>query len=152
VFELAVRRGWVTANPCKLVDAPEVEPSHEIRFLSQAELETLLAHGIPDDELGVLERPLYLMAAMTGLRQGELLGLRWLDLDAEARKVRVRRAWVRGEFKSPKSRRGSAGPARSALPIGRRSWRLQVLWGRAVAGANPVSPTQTSCSSFGPCE
>jgi integrase len=49
------------------------------------------------------------MAAMTGLRQGELLALRWLDLDADARKVRVRQAWVRGEFKAPKSRRGSRG-------------------------------------------
>jgi hypothetical protein len=46
---------------------------------------------------------------MTGLRQGELLGLRWIDLDMRALKVRVRQAYVRGEFKPPKSRRGTRG-------------------------------------------
>jgi integrase len=69
----------------------------------------VLEHGVPDDALGQLERPLYLMAAMTGLRQGELLALRWLDLDGPAHKVRVRQAYVRGEFKAPKSRRGTRG-------------------------------------------
>jgi integrase len=43
---------------------------------------------------------------MTGLRQGELLGLRWRDVDWLAGKLRVRRAYVRGEFGSTKSRRG----------------------------------------------
>jgi hypothetical protein len=46
---------------------------------------------------------------MTGLRQGELLGLRWIDLDMRAFKVRVRQAYVRGEFTTPKSRRGTRG-------------------------------------------
>jgi integrase len=109
IFDLAVRRGWTTANPCKLVDAPEVQASADIRFLTQRELSAVLEDGIPTDDLGVLEQPLYLMAAMAGLRQGELLGLRWGDLDPSARKVRVRQAWVRGEFKTPKSRRGSRG-------------------------------------------
>jgi integrase len=109
VFDLAVRRGWVAANPCKAVEPPAVQPSTDVRFLVQAELLAVLEGGIPEDAMAVVERPLYLMAAMTGLRQGELLGLRWRDLDSSAQKVRVRQAWVRGEFKSPKSRRGSRG-------------------------------------------
>jgi integrase len=109
VFELAVKRSWLAANPCKLVDPPEVHPSTDIRFLTQRELIAVIERGIPADEWGRIERPLYLMAAMSGLRQGELLALRWMDLDPSARKVRVRRAWVRGEFKAPKSRRGSRG-------------------------------------------
>jgi integrase len=64
-----------------------------------ADSEYLLRDGIPDDDWGLLERPLYLMAAMTGLRQGELLGLRWRDIDWLACKVRVRQSYVRGEFK-----------------------------------------------------
>ena len=43
---------------------------------------------------------------MTGLRQGELIALRWEDVDWEAGRVRVRRSYVRGEFSAPKSRRG----------------------------------------------
>ena len=38
---------------------------------------------------------------MTGLRQGELLALRWRDVDWPAGSVRVRRNYVRGEFGTP---------------------------------------------------
>jgi integrase len=44
---------------------------------------------------------------MTGLRQGELLGLRWRDIDWPAARIRVRQSYVRGEFGAPKSRRSS---------------------------------------------
>jgi integrase len=40
---------------------------------------------------------------MTGLRQGELIGLRWRDVDFTGRKVRVVSPYVRGEFGDPKS-------------------------------------------------
>jgi integrase len=59
--------------------------------------------AVPSDDLGRVERPMYLAAAMTGMRQGELLGLRWRDVDWSARRVRVRRSYVRGEFGPPKS-------------------------------------------------
>jgi integrase len=48
---------------------------------------------------------MYVTAAMTGLRQGELIGLRWRDLDWPASRVRVRQSFVTGKFSSPKSRR-----------------------------------------------
>lgn len=44
---------------------------------------------------------------MTGLRQGELLALRWMDIDWTAKRVRVRRNWVRGEYGTPKSKRST---------------------------------------------
>ncbi len=109
IFDLAIRKRWASSNPCRLVDKPELPQATDIRFLSQADLEAVLREGLADDEWAVLERPLWLMAAMTGMRQGELLGLRWRDLDWLAQKVRVRQAYVRGEFKSPKSRRGVRG-------------------------------------------
>jgi len=34
---------------------------------------------------------------MTGLRQSELLGLRWRDVDWSVQRIRVRNTWVRGE-------------------------------------------------------
>jgi integrase len=61
----------------------------------------------PDDPLSVVERVLYLTAAMTGMRQGELLALRWMDVDWIAHRVRVRRNYVRGKFGTPKSKRSS---------------------------------------------
>ena len=107
IFEYARREGWVLANPCTLVEKPRVpEADPDIRFLEQEEVEALL-RAVPDDELGRVERRMYLMAAMTGMRQGELLALRWRDVDWPAQRVRIRRNFVRGEFGTPKSRRSS---------------------------------------------
>lgn len=61
----------------------------------------------PEDVLGRVERAMYLTAAMTGMRQGELLALRWMDVDWLAQRVRVRRNYVRGRFGAPKSKRSS---------------------------------------------
>jgi integrase len=41
------------------------------------------------------------------MRQGELLALRWMDVDWLAHRVRVRRNYVRGRFGTPKSKRSS---------------------------------------------
>jgi integrase len=63
------------------------------------------AFSVRPSEAG--ERALiFLTAAMTGLRQGELIALRWEDVDWAAGRVRVRRSYVRDEFSAPKSRRG----------------------------------------------
>jgi hypothetical protein len=44
---------------------------------------------------------------MTGLRKGELLALRWKDVDWQAARIRVRQNYVRGEFGTPKSKRST---------------------------------------------
>ena len=107
VFEFGRRRGWCQANPCKLVDRPKVEDNTDIHYLERDEVEALLG-AVPDDHpLGPTDRALYLTATMTGLRQGELLALRWRDVDWTARRVRVRQNYVRGHWGTPKSRRGS---------------------------------------------
>jgi len=107
IFDFAGRRGLARENPVKHVDKPERPgATPDIRFLDDAELDELIA-AVPDDRRGPTERALYLTAAMTGLRQGELLGLRWQDIDWSAGRVRVRRSFVRGEFGTPKSRRSS---------------------------------------------
>jgi integrase len=117
IFEYARREGWVMANPCTLVDKPRVESSNpDIRFLEPEEIEALL-RGVPDDDLGRIERRMYLTAAMTGMRQGELLALRWRDVDWPARRVRVRRNFVRGESARPSpSAPHAASPSPTASP------------------------------------
>jgi integrase len=55
----------------------------------------------------LLDRALFLVAAMTGLRLGELRALRWRDVDWAAQRIRVRRNYVRGAYGTPKSRRSS---------------------------------------------
>jgi integrase len=51
----------------------------------------------PPDVLGPVLRVLVLTAAMTGLRQSELLGLRWRDVDWNVQRIRVRNAFVCGQ-------------------------------------------------------
>jgi integrase len=107
VFDFAIREGWAGRNPVKEVESPVgVEVDADIHFLEVGEIDALLA-GVPDDDLGRVERVMYLTAAMTGLRQGELLGLRWIDVDLPAGRIRVRRNFVRGEFGTPKSKRST---------------------------------------------
>lgn len=46
-------------------------------------------------------------AAMTGLRQGELIALRWKDVDWTAGVIRVRQTFTHGAWSTPKSKRSS---------------------------------------------
>lgn len=105
ILRRAVRRGLLAVNPVDQVDRPRVVANRDrrLRFLQPAQINQLLA-GVPDDPLGQLERPLYLTAAMTGLRQGELLALRWQDVDFRADRVRVADSYTRGRLGAPKSR------------------------------------------------
>lgn len=109
LFAYALDRGWVSANPVAAVKRPrQAGADPDIRFLEIAELDALL-RAIPGDELGVVETPLYLTAALTGLRQGELIALRWRDVDWTAGLIRVRRNITRGKLGKPKSKRSSRG-------------------------------------------
>ena len=126
VFAFAVKRGLGDAQPRRDdVDRPPSPPSDpDIRFLDREELEALL-RAAADDLLGPTDRVLWLTAAMTGLRQGELAALRWRDVDWSAGLIRVRRSYSRGQYTTPKSRRSSravpmadrvAARARASLP------------------------------------
>lgn len=107
LFAFALKRGWVAANPVAAVDRPRAAgPNPDIRYLDRGEVEALL-RAVPDDLLGPTDRALYLTATMTGLRQGELVALRWQDVDWVAGVVRVRRNYTRGRFGTPKTRRSS---------------------------------------------
>jgi integrase len=105
-FALAPRRGWATTNPCVGVDLPAVPETDEIRFLTLDELDRLIERA-RRGEFHALDRAIFLTAAMTGLRKGELLALRWKDVDWGAARIRVRQNYVRGEFGTPKSKRST---------------------------------------------
>lgn len=116
LFKFAVKRGWAEANPVALVDRPRKAgpASRRVRFLQPDELDAVI-RAAPDDELGPTERALYLCAAMAGLRQGELLGLRWVDVDWTASRIRVADSYTRGCFDSPKSHEGRSVPMADRL-------------------------------------
>ena len=107
LFSFSLKRGWLNANPVAMVDrprAPVVDP--DIRYLDLNELDALL-RATSEDDLGLLDRTIYLTASMTGMRQGELIALRWVDVDWRAARIRVRRNYTRQRFGTPKSKRSS---------------------------------------------
>ena len=105
-FARSPRRRWASTNPCDGAELPAIAEADEIRFLTRPDLERLIEHarkGMYQE----IDRALYLVAAMTGLRLGELVALRWRDVDWVAGVIRVRRNYVRGRYGTPKSRRSS---------------------------------------------
>jgi integrase len=100
----ARRKRWITTNPVAEVDLPGVTTAVDIRFLTPVEVDELV-DAVPDGPYHAVDRALYLTAAMTGLREGELIALRWRDVDWTAGRVRVRRNYVLGSYGTPKSRR-----------------------------------------------
>jgi integrase len=106
LLNFAERNDWVSSNVTRHVDLPGVTRNEDIRFLEPVEVQALADAAI-EGIYQRIDRVLYLMAAMTGLRQGELVALRWRDVDWTAGRIRVRQNYVLGEFGTPKSRRST---------------------------------------------
>jgi integrase len=130
IFKYADQHGLIESNPVKLVDKPKIRPNQDIKYLTLAELERLIRE-VPDDALGQVERALYEAAAKAGMRLGELLGVRWRYIDFGAHKIRVRETFVRKQFDTPKSMRGSrAIPLDPKLARSLKEHRLRSHWSR----------------------
>jgi integrase len=106
LFAFTIDKKWAITNPILARDLPAIPHNEEIRFLDRAELESLYRAEI-DDEFWPTDRVIYMVASMTGLRQGELIGLEWRDIDWPAGTIRVRRSFTHGEFSTPKSKKSS---------------------------------------------
>jgi integrase len=104
---VAVRKGYLQKNVADDADVPRAEDVDVGQALDPAEMKRLL-----DGFRGsVLHAPVC-TAAFTGVRLGELLALRWSDLDPAAKTLRIERAVEQTteygrRLKEPKSRRGT---------------------------------------------
>ncbi len=106
----AVRWELAPRNVADDVDAPKVH-KEEVHPLTNEQARKLL-----DVAQGDRLEALYVVAVQSGLRQGELLALRWEDVDLEAHTVQVRRTLTRNGGKL------AVGPTKTAK--GRRTVRL----------------------------
>lgn len=101
-LKYAVRQSYLGRNPCELVDPPSPRKK-PMRTLTPGELEVLLEYAS-----GNQFYPVIYTAVSTGLRQAELLGLRWRDVDPDitlslsVNRVLYKRRGV-CEFKEPKT-------------------------------------------------
>ena len=90
----AARWGLVARNVASLVKPPRV-PRQEMQILTSVQARELLT-AVNDDRLAGI----YVIALHTGMRQGEIFGLRWRDVDLEAGSLRIEvgLVWNKGEW------------------------------------------------------
>jgi integrase len=85
MLEQAVRWGYVARNVAHLIPAPKITRS-EMKVWTREEARRFLT-ATEDDT----SHALYVLALATGMRQGEILGLRWTDLDLDRGRVSVQK-------------------------------------------------------------
>ena len=83
----AVREGLVPCNPTKGATIPKMEYK-EKKVLLKSQIETLI-QAVDSDEIW---RDFFKTELMTGMRRGEICGLRWEDFDEAAGTLHVRRS------------------------------------------------------------
>jgi integrase len=108
----AVKKGLLAANPCAAADMPKM-PKREMRAWDSAQVKRFRLESAKDRLHAI-----YVLAVGTGMRQGEMFGLRWSDIDFDGSCLSVRRTLeeLRGRFqlrepKTPAARRRIDLPA-----------------------------------------
>jgi integrase len=126
VFGHATKWGNIKRNVVALVDAPKVPPT-EAAVLQTTEIPQMFAAL-----RGRIFFPIAVVALGTGMRRGELLALRWSDVDLDAGRLQVERSLEQTHkyglrVKAPKSSRGRRSISLSPAVIAelRAYWKAQ---------------------------
>jgi len=132
ILKAAVIGKLLNANPVALVERfkPEAqeysEETEKVQYLTPEQIRPFLAEAKPG-----LYRTLFTTAILTGLRQEELLALRWGDIDWVSGQVQVRRVLSRNggqwRFYPPKTKGSKRDvDVDPSLLLELKKWRLQV--------------------------
>ncbi len=107
VFKRAKRKWGLAENPAAadMVERPRVTYTGEFDTFDRDEVELLASVAESDQDAAIFRT-----AAFTGLRQGELLALRWGDIDFLSGLLHVRRNFTGGVEKVPKGKRVRSVP------------------------------------------
>ena len=145
-FTVAVKDwAWLDANPCKLLMWPK-EPRGRVRFLSEDERFRLL-RACAESRCEQLH-PVVLLALLTGMRRGEILGLRWENVDLQRHRLILTQTKNNERRQVPLVPRALAviktrlnGDARPRAFVfaprygGGRALELRYFWTQALRGA-----------------
>src|SRR4051794_34045525 len=133
---MAASADWIDVNPAAEVERIPVRYSGDYDFFDREELDSLVAAAAKEQDAAI-----YLTAALTGLRRGELVALLLRDVDFAGEAIRVRGNYSHGELATQERQGadgangarggaalGASGPARSfhrpaRSGFRRRGWR-----------------------------
>ncbi|HET7445331.1 MAG TPA: site-specific integrase [Solirubrobacterales bacterium] len=121
IFKRARKLYGLPSNPVVDVEKPPARPSGDIDVFSPEEVMALVRAAASEQDAAI-----YLTAAFTGLRRGELLALRWRDADFPGQIIRVRASFADGALTTPKSGKVRSVPmapqaAEALAKLGQRS-------------------------------
>ncbi len=88
----------LSSNPVTSVEKNRQRASGDIDVFSPEEVLALVRAATSEQDAAI-----FLTAAFTGLRRGELLALRWRDVDFPGSSIRVRASFAGGDLTTPKS-------------------------------------------------
>jgi integrase len=130
----AVRWGYLVRNVAEAADPPKGK-SAEMRVWSPDQLRAFLEH-VREDHLYAF----WLLIATTGMRRGELAGLRWADVDLDAGRLSVRQPRVvvanQPQASEPKTTRGRRSLALDPVTVSAlRRHRARQLEHKLAVGA-----------------
>ena len=150
----AVRWNLVARNVCEAVDPPRVR-HHEIQPLNQEQIQQFLAAAA-----GHRLEALFVLALATGMRRGEIMALKWQDINFSTGMLQVRRilthmparlngkgGYVEAEPKTEKSRRSIAIALFALEKL--KEHRIRQLEAKLKAGASWKENDLVFCSSVG---
>jgi integrase len=124
ILKYAVRHGYIHQNPMLVAERPREPQGHEsgppgrIRVLNPTEISALLA-AEKDQKYCTM----FMLAITSGLRQGELIGLKWTDVDWKASQVAVERSFNNQAWYQPKTKE-----SRRRIDLGPATLRNLKLW------------------------
>ena len=98
ILERARKIYGLTRNAAADVEKFPIRRSGDIEVFSPEEILALVRAAASEQDATI-----YLTAAFTGLRRGELLALRWRDVDFAGNTIRVRASYADGALTTPKS-------------------------------------------------
>ncbi len=105
IFRRAQQVYGLERNPLSTIEKHPLRPSGDIEVYSPEEVWALVRAAASETDAAI-----FLTAAFTGLRLGELLALRWRDVDFVGATIRVRASYALGALTTPKSGKVRAVP------------------------------------------
>jgi integrase len=103
IMAYAVRNRLIDNNPVMNAERPR-KTIDDDRLGKTIVLNPEQIKALLDNTKNQQYKTLFLLAVMTGARQGEILGLKWKDVDFERKQLHISRTFNHGRFFAPKTK------------------------------------------------